>query len=310
MDCSTLCAVPLRPLLLIALASTACVLPKSVGDDPMDGGGSGTEGAIASSGTTGSIDESTSDVGVTSGMADESTGTTGDALDTGTEGEPLSVCDPQPMEGNALVGFLFDDVNQDWIVDEDCLVTAVDTNEDGHVIGLSCPSLIDPLTIDLTTDLDLVMPVEVDQTVRTRVFEIVTIDTGNQLFISLSEPGGDLLLGYYYDGNGFEDLDDGFYAPLTLQRVDDVCDLEPWEPPPDNGGTFIEEPCSYQIQRAAFDFQLPGGRPQRVLDQGFGTLGAYDLWVLGAVTGYPQGEECTEIQTRESAKLLMVRRLE
>ncbi|MEM7153717.1 MAG: hypothetical protein AAF799_12795 [Myxococcota bacterium] len=277
-----------------------CVVPVIVGDGPDEstGGATGT-GSMGSPSGDSSSDASSSGTTTGGGLDDDSTGTTdGSSAETGSA--VGSVCDPQP-EGIS-VWFIVEDTGttepafEPWERDVACTVGQIQPKTGGQAIVLQCPD-DEQFTIELSTfDSVPSLPLAAEDPVRLRMAYAPGIDSVGARHIAISEPGegGALLVGLYTIGNPeYVDQVADWYAPLSFSRVDDVCELEPYEPPEEPDDTsFIARPCSYQTQRQAYDFVLDGGDPQRVFDQRREPVGNYDVWVEGARRLFPQEEEC------------------
>lgn len=281
---------PLGPVLVASLLS-ACVIPKSVGDGQDDDVGSGGMSAGSSPAST---DPSSADGGSTFGDSTTSgdlTTSGGDATDTGFDetGEAsASVCDPQP-EGTVAYFALLEDGSepQDLELDELCEITGIDTIEDGLRVGLQCETRTFAFEV-LSFDVAVSLPLSMGQIVRARAFHFITIDSGRETYMALSEPEGGLLLGTQARAAIDEHAADfaGWFAPFGVQVVDDACEVEPYEPPPDFDGSFIAMPCGSQLQRQAVDLALAGAGTTRVFDDSRTTVGPYDVWVLNAVRSF------------------------
>lgn len=295
-------------IVLCAWLVTGCIIPLSVGSGEESGANHGATGASAmSTSDAGSASVSGSGTGGTEGTTasdDGSTETTGPMLG--------SVCDPQPQALTAYAVYFEggDEEPLDVEVDALCEITGLVPIDGGEQIELSCELGQGPeaRAIEvLTPEQEVTLPLSVGQSVRLRVLYFLTIDAGNERYIAISEPEGDLLLGYYrrirIDDNAQTVA--GWYAPLGLEVVEGVCGLEPYEPPMD-GGSFIQMPCGYQSERQAFDVALDGAAAQRVFDRRRETVGAYDVWVLGVGRSYPQEPECPSNNPHDSAHVLML----
>lgn len=285
-------------LLSCLLTTAGCVIPKTVG------GGSGTDtGSGTGSGTEGNSDPGPSSASTGTGTVPADSDSTGaETTDPGsttqgddeTTGSVLeSVCDPQPLGLSANVVLVDeDDEFFEFALDAPCEVVGLSPIANGQRIELSCDveMVPTPYALDvLSSDEPVTVPLTVGQSVRARIFHTTTIDSGLERYIALSEPGGDLLLGFMWrwgiDRNG--PMTAPWYAPLALEIVEGVCELEePTLPVPMEGGSFIAEPCGYQAERLAFDVTAAARPVERIYDGRRETVGDYDVWVLGARRSY------------------------
>lgn len=303
---------------MTSLAVAGCVIPVTVGDVEDDDQGSG--GGTSSSITMGT----TAPDGTTSSPApagSTSTGEPGDGTANGetaeddgtTEGEPASICDPQPTDISAWMHVLED--GEEWLEgitttwDEPCEVVAVSDFDLGYTIGLQCDSLsrFVPADIELIVEQPLDLPVQVGQQVRYRGVFDVGPDTPFERYIAVSDPAGTLLLGMMWrHKDDFLAEGNALFAPLGLEVATDVCDPEPYMSPEMEGRSFIFEPCGEQIERHAVDVSVGEAEPQRIFDQHRQTVGGYDVWVLQADTADPQERECVLTNIRTRVRMVMV----
>ena len=300
-----------RSSLLGALLLSACILPKSVGDGNEDGSTSSTGSPGSTSGDATGIDSATS--------LSPSTGTTGgppsttDETGFDTDAPVGSVCDPQPEDLHAWATRLVEAdpppaVETD--ADTDCEITSIVADGAGGLeLELECDS--GPLSFGLTTtDPGLALPLSVGETVHARMREIVTFDSGYYLFLSLSDPGGPLRLGYlhYPSRDNLPEQLDQWYLPLQLTTAEDVCELEPYDPPPagTGDGGFIVPVCTYQHQRMAVDLTAGREPPVRIFDHGRGMVAGYDTWVAEAYLYHPHDRECAMTQPGRFLTVLML----
>lgn len=261
--------------------------PETSTMDP--GPGPGTGGA--DSGSTRGAGE---DDGTTGGTATLDDGTQDGSDSTGSmQG---SVCDPQPQGVSASAQLVEGFVEfEDFELDLMCEVVGMSPVMHGQRIELSCDQEPIPafFALEVTSAAEaLTLPISREQSVRLRALHYNTIDAGLERYIALSQPGGELLLGYVWRW-GVDDHHDvaaGWYAPLAMELVEGVCDLEVPVPPMD-GGNFIVQECGYQTERLAFDFMLEDEPPQRVYDNQRQMVGDYDVWVTGARRSFRFGPE-------------------
>ena len=289
--------------LVLCGALGGCIVPIIVGDGRDEGSGTttGANGSSADSDVSAPGTTVANPVGTSSGGQDDGTtgGTTdGSSADTGA---PVgSVCDPQPQGINTWFSVTGSGRQvpefEPFERDVSCVVKDIQPMTAGQTIVLDCPD-DEQFSIDVTTgDSVPTLPLNAKDTVRLRMIYAPGLDTAGARHVAISEPGegGALLLGLYLIGpqTYVDDVADWF-APLTFSRVDDVCELEPYDPPePPDDTSFIARPCSYQVQRQAYDFVLDGGEPQRVFDQRIESIGTYEIWLEGARRSFPQEEEC------------------
>ena len=295
------------------LATAGCVIPKTVGgggdsdasSGSAEGSGGGSDPGSSATGTgTGSADSGSADRGETSPGT-----TSGGTLDDGMQGDgettgsgEESVCDPQPLGLSAAVTLVDDDDEFfEFELDASCEVVELSAIVDGQRLQLSCAVEQDlvPYSLEIVSpDEEISVPVTVGQSVRARILHYTTIDSGVERYITLSEPGGDLLLGYVWrwgvDEHG--SMTAPWYAPLQMEIVEGVCGLEEPVPPMQGGGNFIEMPCGYQAERLAFDVAVGEQQAERIYDGRRETVGNYDVWVVGAIRTYSvKGEpECLD----------------
>jgi hypothetical protein len=237
---------------------------------------SGPLDASTGSGTLGGTSSGASTTSGVSTSSDASTTSDDTGMDMG------SVCDPQP-EGVCAYPTLnvVDDDLADVLVDGMCDVTTIEPSEDDLRIVLQCdPSAIELVLYNLSAE--PVLPFGVGQSLHVRADHIIPIDGAHDIFLAISEPGGELLFGLWqWHTVAGLDLHTEWYAPLDLELVYGVCEPEPYVPP-DNGNTFIITPCGVQDERLAVDVGVGGAPPQRMYDDSRATVVGYDVWVITA----------------------------
>lgn len=271
-------------LLLGLLGCSACILPHSVGDDSTTTSSNDASGSTASGGMPD---------GSSSGPSGTSTGPTDSGTDT--DDTALSVCDPQPELIGANIVRVDEDpkpLGGDTLVDAECEVIAIVPSELDTQLDVECEG--EPLTFVVSLDPPTALPLSVGETLRLRMLEVTTIDSGYFLSLSLADADG-LRLGFTsqpYPGQQPDDLDEWF-APLALALNDTVCEPEPFDPPDSPGSSFIMDPCPAQEERLAIDVLGEGQGPVQLLDQTRGPAHGYDVWVSRAVhLTYPENPEC------------------
>lgn len=187
-----------------------------------------------------------------------------------------SVCDPQP-ELDVVGWVLVDDGNlpaerplnpyvyactiAEWLEGGGTVSLSLACEDGGHMLVLGTST-----GISFDTTGDFVLSV---------IHSAATFGGGDQL-VTLRRAGGELVLAGastpWRPDHGQIPAD--FFAPLGVELLPDVCDLED---PPD--GNFLE-PC-FTVQRQALRFTL-AGQSLDVYDHGVDTLSPYDLAVQTA----------------------------
>ncbi|MEM9456365.1 MAG: hypothetical protein AAGF11_19440 [Myxococcota bacterium] len=313
----------LRPISLFfassacSLALAGCVIPQTVGGggDSAEGSGGGSDPGLSATSTRtgsagpGSADGGETDQGTTSGGTLDG-GMPGDGETTGPGEE--SVCDPQPLDITATV--LLDGDDDEFLefeLDAPCEVVQLSAIADGQRLQLSCAVEQGPMLVALeiiTFNEEISMPISVGQVVRARILNHTTIDSDVEQYIALSEPGGDLLLGYVFrwGGDEYSSMTAPWYAPLQMEIVEGVCGLE--EPVPPMGGSFLQMPCGSQTERLAFDVAVDGQPAERIYDNRRDTVGDYDVWVVAAQRTYSveEGPDCPDADTVTPSIMLMM----
>lgn len=304
----------LHGLLPSALVLAACTFPLPVGEGDEDGmsvtGGSTPPSPASSSGpadtASGPLDGTTSpDPGTT----DTGTSTNADTSTTDDTGDPPvgSVCDPQP-EGSLLNVWLdlVEDEHADVLVDGSCEITGIEQGVGNSELTLLCDGTSILLRL-VSFHAELALPLRVGQIVQVRAEHIVPIDGPQDIYLAISEPGGDLLFGVWSWYGLPRPLHMDWYAPVGLELVRDVCEPEPYLPPDNDGGNFIQIPCGIQDQRLAVDVQVGESLPQRVYDDTLASVEGYDVWVASAKHLYiiPELDSCTALEA-DTVTVLMI----
>lgn len=261
--------------------STAAETGTSV---PSDSGS--TSLGLDTSGTT------SGETGSTSTSTSTSSGTTACDDDEGDEstGGPQSVCDPQPEDIVVDIDFDPDYRGDDAeiAIDAACIVTALVPEEPTRLrIELSCEDR-GAQVVAVVSDPPLVLPLAVDDPVRLQAAELHPIDTGDYECLALRDGDDALVVGQYQTYCPVELADPATWlAPLAVELRTDVCEPEPYTPPPDC--PFIQDPCPGQDERAAFEV-LIGDDGGLVHDRTAATIGPYDVRVPHATRHYPDDD--------------------
>ncbi|MCA9712329.1 MAG: hypothetical protein KDK70_41215, partial [Myxococcales bacterium] len=264
----------------------------------LDEGGGSHDGTTTTATTGSGADATTSTGADTTGpdatssspttSIEPTTGTTGSE---GTTGEPESVCDPQPQDVHA--GIEVDDGEPpDFrptspLVYVDCMAEPLSRQGDAYTLSLTCadgphevrfqsgfvPSGFSSAPLELT------------------VHWTQATFGGGDVLVVLRDAGQVVLAGSrgpLLAGRG--DVPPDLWAPLSVELLPDVCDIEP-EVPGDSG--FIA-PC-FQVQRQALRFSLDGTSVD-VYDHGMGELGP--LWVTVEHAEQRHEIACTDTSSR------------
>lgn len=283
----------------MVLVGAAC--GPAVAEEPASESTSTTESTTTSSSSTTlpqpTASSTTSDPSTSSTTApdpDTSSSGTGSADSTGdsTGGVP-SVCDPQPQEVRTAINANPESESIEYDVDENCTVQSVEmVDASRQRIELLCGEALDSAQVlEVSSNPFVDVGLAPNQEVGLRIAESVPIDYGGYEYVAIRDVEGELIAAMYGDIESPPEIDEpAWFAPFTFVLRTDVCELEPYEPP--MGGSFIQDPCSTQDQRAAFELTV---QDESVLvhDATIGALAGYEIHVPIAQMRFPQeGPDC------------------
>lgn len=211
-----------------------------------DGGqdGSSTMGSTSAVSITSGLDSSGADT--TGSLPPPLTTSSGDS----TTGDPLSVCDPQPT--GAVAWVTVSEMPAEPVVPTvftACTLTELSSEEVVHTLSFECAE--GSPTVEL--GFPYLLQLGLDETYELRVWWTQITFEGGDLFVSLTDSSGQPVvvagIGPVLPGEAGVPAD--FAAPITVERLGDVC-----EPEPPNESDFVGE-C-YQSEREALRIGVDG----------------------------------------------------
>lgn len=239
---------------------------------------------------SGPVTTMTSAVDVTTDDPDTTSGETTGGDDTTTGMRPFC---PEPVPGG--LGTLFDpgDQTEEVSVDAACVIEDVTiVDEIARSYRLSCEEAIGTTlhTLQIDADPAVDLPLSIGDTVSLQVERTTPIDGAYEHF-AIHDADGELVIGLYGSLLEPEGVDvHPWIAPFELEFHNDLCELDPFEPPDPDSAGFIEVPCPVQTQRAAFMVVSPWAMGF-VYDGTTAPFGDYHVHTQIAVTEFPQGGE-------------------
>ncbi len=270
----TLTAARAKALSITLVLACAC--------GPALGGDTGTEGGTGSSSSAPDT-ESTTGPSSTTTTSDPTVGSTASTststgtVDDSSTGEPASVCDPQPMDIVASVSFDGGALPEDPLANPytyDCTIATWTEGDAAVTLELECVD--GDHTLVLGTSVGVWFDKAGDFVVT--VFHSNDTFGGEDQLVTLRRTDGELVLAGASTpwAPDHAELPPDFFAPLSITRLADVCEVEPLAP---DGGNFVA-PC-FAVERQALRFALQG-EALDVYDHGVDQLPPYILAVQHA----------------------------
>lgn len=230
-----------------------------------------TSGTGSSTGTPRETSTSTGPHPTTSATSVGSTSapdpTTG-AAESSTSTGGADTCEDIPSVANGRLSVdreVFDDASLD--LDEVCIVTDVDTEDEQQQVRVGCRSDVLLVTLSHVPPLAL----SPGQELRVQVQRNFPIDFGGYEHVVLRQTDGELLAATHStrEPAGFDA--EAFFAPFSASLVHGVCAVVPHQDDEDTTA-FIVDPCAGDTERLAFDAS-DGTRTVRVLSGQVAPLG-------------------------------------
>lgn len=265
------------------------------------GGGEGTSGvegstslAMPTSITTadsGPITTMTSAADVTTDEPATTSAETTGRDDTTTGGHRFC---PGPMSGGIGTALDSEDQSEHLSVDAACViddVTIVDAIARSYLMSCEERSGTAMHTLQIAADPAVDLPLSIGDPVTLQVERTIPVDSAGYEHFAIHDADGELVIGLYGSLLEPDDVDvHPWIAPFELEFHDELCEIEPFDPPETDSAGFIVVPCPAQTRRAAFMVVSPWAMGF-VYDGTTAPFGDYHVHTQIAATYFPEDGE-------------------